>query len=167
MLEGSSTSRGYDAGMAKWLSDDEQAVWRDYLVVSHGVEADLDRQLLSDVGMPHTQYGILVALSESATGELRMGEIADQLTFSPSRLAHAARAMEAKGLIERRQCDEDRRGQFASITAAGRDAIQAAAPLHVAAVRRLIFDGLDAADLAAFGRVLRDIRERLVGCPAE
>ena len=36
----------------------------------------------------------------------------------------------------------DRRGAFVVLTAAGREAIEKAAPEHVGAVRQLVFDGL-------------------------
>lgn len=50
--------------------------------------------------------------------------------------------MQQRGLVNRRACRDDRRGSYVLVTPAGRRAIEAAAPGHVAAVRRLFFDGL-------------------------
>jgi DNA-binding MarR family transcriptional regulator len=52
--------------------------------------------------------------------------------------------------VARQQCPADGRGAFIALTTAGGDAIREAAPQHVAAVRRLVFDRLSDAQLAAF-----------------
>ena len=44
--------------------------------------------------------------------------------------------------MAREDCTTDRRGAFVVLTAAGREAIEKAAPEHVGAVRQLVFDGL-------------------------
>jgi DNA-binding MarR family transcriptional regulator len=102
----------------------------------------LDHELLHDAGMPHTYYGILVTLSEQPERSLRMNEIADLLCFSKSRLSHAIGRLEERGWVERAACPTDRRGAFAVLTDAGLAALQAAAPGHVAGVRRHLFDRL-------------------------
>jgi len=43
------------------------------------------------------------------------------------------------------------------VTAAGRAAIESAAPGHVAAVRRLVFDQMDSEQAVAFGQVFEAI----------
>ncbi|MEV0224835.1 MarR family transcriptional regulator, partial [Streptomyces sp. NPDC050704] len=53
---------------------------------------------------------------------------------------------------------EDARGAFVVITDAGRVAIEAAAPLHVEAVRELFLDHVTPAEL----RTLADISDRVV-----
>ena len=58
--------------------------------------------------------------------------------------------MERRGLLSRRECEADGRGAFIELTTAGADAIGAAAPRHVAAVRRLVFDRLSDAQRASF-----------------
>ena len=51
-----------------WLSDSEQSAWRALMLTFQLLDESLDRQLLRVANMPHTYYGILVALSE-APGE--------------------------------------------------------------------------------------------------
>lgn len=125
-----------------WLTDEEQATWRAFNMASRLIDAELDRQLNSDAAMGHAHYGILVTLSESDDGRLRMGDLAGQLQFSPSRLSHAIRRMESDGWVVRETCPTDRRGQEAVITPSGRVALESAAPGHVAEVRRLVFQQL-------------------------
>jgi DNA-binding MarR family transcriptional regulator len=73
---------------------------------------------------------------------LRMTEIADRLRFSKSRLTHAIGRLEERGWVQRAACPTDRRGTYAVLTEAGEQALAAAAPVHVAGVRRHLFDRL-------------------------
>jgi len=142
----------------KWLTTEEQATWRAYLLASRLLEEDLDRQLQRDSGLAHTHYGILVALSEAPGRTLRMSDLANLQRFSQSRLTHAVARLEADGLVERRPCPSDRRGQLCSLTPAGMDALRAAAPGHVAQVRAKVFDRLSPEQVAA----LRDACETVL-----
>jgi len=58
--------------------------------------------------------------------------------------------MERRGLVTRQECEADGRGAFIELSSAGAEAIRAAAPRHVAAVRRLIFDRLSDEQRASF-----------------
>ena len=57
--------------------------------------------------------------------------------------------MADRGLVTKEKCDSDRRGAFVVVTKRGRKEIEAAAPGHVAAVRRLFVDRLTPAQLDA------------------
>ncbi len=146
------------ASDVNWLTSDELATWRAFNTVSRLIEGSLDRQLTRDAGMSHAHYATLVALSESAGGRARMGDLAEFLQFSPSRTSHAVRRMERDGWVRREACPTDGRGQEAVLTAAGRAALEAAAPGHVAEVRRLVFERLDEGQL----RQLRAVSEALL-----
>jgi DNA-binding MarR family transcriptional regulator len=61
-------------------------------------------------------------------------------------------------MVVREECPEDGRGAFVVITDAGREAIEAAAPRHVEAVRDLFLDHVTPAEL----RVLTEISERVI-----
>ncbi|MFV2013348.1 MULTISPECIES: MarR family winged helix-turn-helix transcriptional regulator [unclassified Micromonospora] len=61
---------------------------------------------------------------------------------SRSRLSHAVSRLEQLGWVRREECPTDRRGQFAVLTEPGSTALTAAAPGHVDAVRRHLFDQL-------------------------
>jgi len=126
----------------RWLTDDEQRAWRAYLGATRRVFEELDRELQRDAGMPHTYYTILVALSEAPDRTLRMSQLADASGSSRSRLSHAVARLEENGWARRRSCPSDRRGALAVLTDEGFAALTAAAPGHVAGVRRHLFDRL-------------------------
>lgn len=145
-----------------WLSDEELATWRAFHAVSRFIDGALDRQLTKDSGMSHAHYATLVALSEAEEGTARMGDLADFLQFSPSRMSHAVARMERDGWVERRRCPTDGRGQEAVLTDTGRAALEQAAPGHVHEVRRLFVDRLSReqqAQLRSIAEVLMDSLE--------
>jgi DNA-binding MarR family transcriptional regulator len=154
--------------MTRWLSDDEQAAWRAFLMTHQLLAAELDRQLQRDAGMPHTYYAILVTLSERPDKTLRLSELADALGYSLSRLSHAIARMEEAGWLRRRPCSADRRTTWAVVTEAGVAALAAAAPGHVQAVRENLFDDLtpDQVDQlrAIFEKTLVRLREKRSTC---
>jgi DNA-binding MarR family transcriptional regulator len=128
--------------MPKWLTDDEQRTWRGLLQMTSRLDARLNRDLQQSSGLSLADYDVLVLLTERPDGRLRVFEIADDLQWEQSRLSHHLARMERRGLVAREDCTTDRRGAFVVLTAAGRDAIEKAAPEHVATVRQLVFDGL-------------------------
>jgi DNA-binding MarR family transcriptional regulator len=136
------------AGGARWLSADEQRAWRNYLEATKVLMDALDRQLQREAGMPHAYYEILVRLSEAEGRALRMSELADSTLSSRSRLSHAVARLEERGWVVREDCLTDRRGQIARLTDEGFAVLAAAAPGHVAAVRRLMVDVLTPEQLA-------------------
>lgn len=135
----------------QWLSDDEQAIWRAYLLGAARINRYLDEDL-REFGIDLGEYEILVCLSEATDSQLRMSELAEQANQSRSRLTHTVTRMERDGLVVRSTCPDDRRGVWAALTDQGRELLVRAAPSHVAAVRRILIDAAGD-DLAALGRV--------------
>jgi DNA-binding MarR family transcriptional regulator len=144
-----------------WLDEDEQRTWRAFLSAIRLLTAELDRELQRDADMPHTYYEILVALSEAPGRTLRMNELADMSQSSRSRLSHAVSRLEEAGWVERRACPTDKRGALAVLTDKGFAALEAAAPGHVEAVRRHLFDVLTPEQSAELGRISAAIRDGL------
>ena len=146
----------------RWLDDDEQRAWRAFLRAASAVDEALDRQLQREAGMPHAYYQVLAMLSEVPDRTLRMSELAGLTTSSASRLSHAVARLEERGWVRREKHPTDRRGALAVLTDDGWDALVAAAPGHVAAVRAAVFDRLDAEQVQPAARDQRaDRRPRL------
>ena len=108
----------------------------------------LNQGLQEGAGLSLADYDVLVALTDAADQSLRMGELGEQLHWEKSRLSKQLSRMAARGLVVRRECLEDRRGAYVDLTPAGRDAIETAAPDHVGAVRRMVFDQLSSREVA-------------------
>ena len=145
----------------RWLTDEQQRVWRTYLDAVTLLEDHLDRQLQRDAGMPHIYYGLLVKLAESPRRRLRMTELAMYAKITRSRLSHAIARLEKNGWVRREDCPDDKRGQFAVLTDAGLQVLQETAPGHVEAVRQAMFDRLTPEQQKALGEIMRIVAEGL------
>ena len=75
--------------------------------------------------------------------------------------------MERRGLVGRVECSQDGRGAFVVITPQGRAAIEEAAPGHVMAVRRLMFDALSEEEKAALAAVIDKLLARTDLAPTQ
>lgn len=130
-----------------WLSEREQRAWRGLQLMQMRLERELARQLAADSGLSYPDYLVLVALTERPDGRMRLFELGELLSWEKSRLSHHVNRMTKRDLVAKEPCDDDRRGAFVVITTQGRAEIEAAAPGHLAAVRRLFIDHLDARQL--------------------
>lgn len=146
---------------ATWLSETEQQAWRNWLAVTTELSAALHRHLQSEFDLSLQDFGVLVQLSETDGERLRASDLAHSLRWERSRLSHHIKRMEARGLVTREECQDDGRGAFVVLTAQGREAVERAAPAHVAAVRSLVFDALTPAEVAAFTATTGTILARL------
>lgn len=144
-----------------WLTRKQQRVWRGWLAMNAQVPAVLHRQLQADAGLSLQDFDILVQLTDTADGKLRISELAKALNWERSRFSHHYKRMEARGLVEREECPDDARGAFIVLTPAGRTAIEQAAPAHARAVRDLVFDSLSDDELEAVGRFTDRVLGRL------
>ncbi|MFI6484653.1 MarR family winged helix-turn-helix transcriptional regulator [Nonomuraea sp. NPDC050663] len=144
----------------RWLTQAEQQAWRAHLTVHKLLMHRLDRELHA-FGLSINDYEILVNLSESPDHRMRMSDLADATIQSRSRLSHQISRMEAKGLVTREECADDRRGTFAVLTDDGWDAIKEVAPHHVSAVREHFVDRLSTDQLTEMQRAYAPIVEHL------
>lgn len=145
----------------RWLSADEQRVWRSYLAATQLLTERLDQELQHDAGMPHAYYEVLVRLSEVPDRRLRMSELADRSLSSRSRLSHAVARLEEAGWVRRETFAGDRRGQVAVLTEAGFAALAAAAHGHVECVRTYLFDQLTPAQVTQLGEICAAVADNL------
>jgi DNA-binding MarR family transcriptional regulator len=123
-----------------WLNDDEQTLWRRLLSVQTRIQERLDEELRETHDLSLAEYECLVHLSEAGPEGTRMSDLAAQLLLSKSGLTRRIDSMVKAGLVERRSCPADRRGQYATLTEAGAARLAEAAPTHVTAVRRYLID---------------------------
>ncbi len=139
----------------RWLTDEEQSVWRAYLHATTLLEDHLDRQLQRDAGMPHIYYGLLVQLSQAPRRQKRMTELAKDAKITRSRLSHAVARLEKSGWVRREDCPSDKRGQNAVLTEEGHEMLRRSAPGHVSAVRQAMFDRLSPEQVRTLGEIMQ------------
>jgi DNA-binding MarR family transcriptional regulator len=147
--------------MTRWLSSDQQRIWRDWLTASQLLEHVLSSDLQESHGLTTSDYEILVRLSESPDRRVRMSELAEKVLASRSRLSHQIDRLEKAGFVTRAVCDVDRRGQFAVLTDKGWKLLVSAAHTHVTGVRNNFVDILTDAEYAALGKAVKKIAAHL------
>ena len=144
-----------------WLTEDQQRAWRGWLRLSTQLPTALHRQLHADSELSLPDFEVLVHLTESPGGRVRVTELADALQWERSRLSHHVRRMQARGLVAREECEDDGRGAFVVVTERGRSAIAGAAPGHARTVRELFFSDLTDGEVAALESVTAKVLQRL------
>lgn len=150
-----------DDGEPRWLNAEERQAWLSWIAATTLLDAALDRQLQRESGMPHTYYQILVMLSETPDRTLRMGLLADRTQSSHSRISHAVSRLEDRGWVRRTSCPGDRRRTYATLTDEGFAVLAAAAPGHVATVRKHLFDRLSCEQVRQLAEITDEIRAGL------
>jgi DNA-binding MarR family transcriptional regulator len=143
------------------LNENQQTCWRAFVESSWALHTRLEDELRAATGLSMSDYHVMVALSEAPEHRIRMGELANRLVFSPSRLTYQISSMVKRGLVRKQSCPEDGRGQEAVLTEEGMAALVAAAPLHLATVRESFMDDLDEAEVAVITRVFDRLGPRL------
>jgi DNA-binding MarR family transcriptional regulator len=119
----------------------------------------LGDDLQRSCGMSSTESSVLMHLSESPDGQLRMSDLADRTSLSPSRISRVIDEMARLGLVERRPGSVDGRTTFATLTKAGVATLRRAWPHHLRSVRERAFDHLTAEEVRILGPILQRLAE--------
>jgi DNA-binding MarR family transcriptional regulator len=111
----------------------------------------LEREMAEQVGITLSQYDVLLRLSESDGGQMRMSDLAEAIVYSTGGLTRLLERMYAADLVRREPSADDRRVVYAALTDEGLRRLRAASEVHLDGVRRhfakyLPDDELDAVD---------------------
>src|SRR6516162_1754199 len=145
----------------RWLTEDTREAWAAFARMLIWLPAALDDQLQRDSGLSHYVYGILAALSAAEAATLRMSELAIYANGSLSRLSRGVARLERRGWVARKPDPADGRYTLATLTDDGRSVLVEAAPGHVEAVNRLVFDVLTKAQARQLGIIAGQILQAI------
>jgi DNA-binding MarR family transcriptional regulator len=112
--------------------------------------------LLRPFELTFARYEALVLLSFSRTGALPLRLIGERLMVHPTSVTNTIDRLERAGLVARRPNPQDRRGTLAEITPAGREVVETATAVLMAAEFGLA--GYDEAELDNLFGLLRSLR---------
>lgn len=144
-------------GDKRLLTESQMRAWRAFLGASTLVSARLNHELDEAAAISMYEYEILVRLFESEAGRVRMSQLADQVSYSRSRLTHTVGRLERAGYVLRSSCPNDRRGVYAHLTQAGYEFLAQTAPIHLDGVRRHLIDRFTPSELATLTELLEKI----------
>jgi DNA-binding MarR family transcriptional regulator len=92
---------------------------------------------------------------------MRMSDLAQFVNGSLSRLSNVVKRLEERGWIVREPCSGNGRFVEATLTDAGWAVVEQAAPGHVEAVRRSVFDALRADQVSGLRDIGRQVAEQV------
>jgi len=148
---------GCGQGDRHLLTESQMRAWRAFLGASTLVSARLNHELDEAAAISMYEYEILVRLFESEAGRVRMSQLADQVSYSRSRLTHTVGRLERAGYVLRSSCPNDRRGVYAHLTQAGYEFLAQTAPIHLDGVRRHLINRFTPSELATLTELLEKI----------
>ena len=140
-----------------WLTASEMTAWRTYIETYGDLIAAIERDL-AEHNLTLGDYQVFVYLSETPNRSMRMCDLADLLQLSPSGLTRRLDGLVKAGFVTREPSIDDRRVMLATLTPSGLSTLEAAAPDHVASVRRHLFDHLDDAQVDALASIFQSIK---------
>lgn len=108
--------------------------WLDLIQVVARVEAELGKVLQARHGLGLTEFRALEMLARSPDSELRMQELAAQLSLNQSSVSRMVERMERAGLTVRDLCPDDKRGVYTVLTERGRARLEDARPDYARAL---------------------------------
>lgn len=143
------------------MNPSQARAWLALVSTAELLPAALDQQLAADAELINFEYGILGTLVGADDQTLRMGELADALGSPAPRLSKAVTRLEGRALVERVNCEEDRRSINVHLTRNGRRAWLRATPSHIALARDTILADLSPDQLVTLAGLLEIVLARL------
>ena len=117
----------------------------------------IERELEEAKRPPLSWYDGLFALSFTPDHRLRMHERADTIVLSRSNLTRLVDRLEAKGLLYRKSCPNDRRGAYAVLTPEGLEMQQRMWPVYEGAITKYFSSHLNDKEKQALAEILERI----------
>jgi len=137
------------------------SAWIGYRRMRLLLDLALQRELAAQSGLSEADYDVLSNLSAAPDQRMRLSDLARHMRWSTSRLSHQISRMQQRGLVDREECADDGRGSMLVLTADGTAVNEAAAPGHVASVRKHFIDLLSAEEIDVLGALTHRIVDRL------
>jgi DNA-binding MarR family transcriptional regulator len=127
--------------------------WRRLLRYLRESTTGLDADLVRDRNVSLEDYDVLVQLQE-AGGALRMTDLSDAVLVTKSSCTRLVDRLVARGLVERRTSEEDRRSVEVHIAKQGSAVLRRAAVTHLRGIDTVFASRLNDRDLADLRRIL-------------
>jgi DNA-binding MarR family transcriptional regulator len=150
-------------------SDAKSRAWARLFVTSALLLESVEAALKDAKLPPLAWYDLLWILENAEGGRLRMHDLAARVVLSRYNVTRLADRMEQEGLIARERCEEDKRGAFCVLTAAGRALRKRMWPVYKGRIDACFGEHItveEARTLAgALEKVQRHLRGRMLGQP--
>ena len=141
------------------------ATWRALITAFSWVEGILAAEMKAETGMALERYGILLMLAQAEDGAMRPSDLADALPITRSGTTRLVDRLEQDGLIERRSCESDRRGNLILLTRKGHEIFREAGRVHLRGIDEHIGSQLTKDEMNELRRLLAKLTDSVEGTP--
>ena len=144
------------------LSEEEKAAYNAFMRVVFAVPRVVTADMTAARGLGLSDHMVLGTLRDAPDGRMRMKDLADASGVSVSGVTRIMIRLDGAGLTARVRSEPDARGAVAVLTPAGAELFEQACEIHLASVRRHIFDQFGDIDLVALTAVFARIADSLL-----
>jgi DNA-binding MarR family transcriptional regulator len=143
------------------IAPGDRDAWTAFRRAAATVMARLERDLLEQSGIGYSDFDVLMQLSLAREESSRMADLARAVALSPSALTRLVQRLEHRGLVSRTH----HRPTIVevSLTAAGRKALNEAAPPHLQSVEAAFWAPLTTSERVAItsicGKIIKSATE--------
>ncbi|MFI2487913.1 MarR family winged helix-turn-helix transcriptional regulator [Promicromonospora kroppenstedtii] len=123
--------------------------WRTLAALHGMIDTALERALQAEHGLSVVEYTVLDALSRQDGWHMRMQQLGRATALSPSATTRLVNRLEDRALLTRVLCQDDRRGIYTELTAAGEKLLRAARPTHDRALHEALQEAEQVPELAS------------------
>jgi DNA-binding MarR family transcriptional regulator len=120
----------------------------------------MDANLQSEHDLTINDYEVLLALARAEDRRMRRVDLAGHILLTQSGITRLLQGLERAGLVERADCETDRRVVYAQLTDSGYQRLREASRTHLDDIRSLFTARFSSEELetldALLGRVLED-----------
>lgn len=158
------TEQGHPAGRAPDLDATSAAALRLWVIMARA-HAAIAAHAAADVarhGLTLAEFGIIEALYHR--GSMLLGELQRRILVSSGGITFLVDRLTAKGFVERRTCESDRRARYAALTPRGEALVAEIFPAHAAALTQAM-SALDPDQQHAIADCLRAMGTGAAGMP--
>lgn len=132
-------------------------LWETLLRVHAAVTPVLADVVESETGLPLSWYDVLLELTRTENGRLRMQDLGERVVLSRSRVSRVVDEMVAEGLVAKQADPADGRATLASLTTSGRRAIRRAAPIYLRGIAEHFGDQITPKEADRINTALRRV----------
>lgn len=132
--------------------------WESLLRAQVAVMRELHKEpIFKKVGS--REYDVLFNLSRCPTGWLRLNELDDNLLLTQPSISRLVDRLEARGLVQRKTPEGDRRGVLIGLTEAGAALQKEVGRAHVQNIMHIMEEGLSDAEMQTLLELTSKLRE--------
>ncbi len=142
----------------KLRSTEASTTWGALIGAFSHVQDILAKEMEDETGMALERYGILLMLAQADEGAMRPSDLAEALPITRSGTTRLIDRLEGDGLVERRQCETDGRGNVVALTENGEKGFREAGRVHLRGIDEHVGGSLTGDELDELRRLLAKLK---------